>query len=205
MLFESGGLHYWIWLFEDRFSIRADPAKERQPLPAIEIEVKCDSVKDSETINGWKLLYFCVDGQIRLVITRSEPGRFSISPNWNFIPPKRAIGAINIICTDITRSLHFYRDLLGFTLVEQQDWFAHLKCGERDLTLLAVAKEANERQRYCQRPSVSFDLSVADLPGTLARLQSGGVMLTPGHDVTAKRAFIEDPDGLVIELLALGA
>ena len=113
------------------------------------------------------------------------------------------MGAINIICTELPRSLYFYRELLGLTLVEQQDWFAHLRCGDRDLTLLAVAKEPNERHRYCQRPGISFDLGVADLPGTLARLQGCGVVLTPGHEANAKRAFIEDPDGLVIELLAL--
>ena len=111
------------------------------------------------------------------------------------------IGAINIICSDIQRSLQFYCSLPGFSLVEQADWFAHLKCGDRDLTLLAVAKESNERHRYCQRPSISFDLMVNDLAATLKTLQQSGVALAEGHEPNAKRAFIEDPDGLVIELI----
>ena len=58
------------------------------------------------------------------------------------------LGAINIICSDINRSLRFYCDMLGFELLEHQDWFAHLSCDGRDVTLLAVAKEPNPRVRY---------------------------------------------------------
>lgn len=111
------------------------------------------------------------------------------------------MGAINIICRDLARSLHFYSALLGFTLVERQETFAHLRLGERDLTLLAVATEPAPPAVYCRQPGVSWDLYCEDLAAELARLLPAGVTLAPGHAVTSKRAFLCDPDGLVIELI----
>jgi catechol 2,3-dioxygenase-like lactoylglutathione lyase family enzyme len=111
------------------------------------------------------------------------------------------IGALNIVCTDLSRSLRFYVELLGFTLAEREDWFAQLRCGDREVTLLAVAKEPALPSRYCQRPALSFDLMVDDLASELARLRAAGVALADGPAPNEKRAFIGDPDGLVIELI----
>jgi catechol 2,3-dioxygenase-like lactoylglutathione lyase family enzyme len=111
------------------------------------------------------------------------------------------IGALNIVCTDLARSLRFYAELLGFALVEREEWFAQLRCGEREVTLLAVAKEPVLPGRYCQRPSLSFDLMVGDLAAELARLRAAGVALADGPAPNDQRAFIADPDGLVIELI----
>src|SRR5262245_1085729 len=111
------------------------------------------------------------------------------------------LGAINVVCTDLRRSLRFYHEALGFELIENQGWFAHLRCDGRDVTLLGVAKEPNPRVRYCQRPCMSFDLTVTNLAAMLEALQREGVPLASGHPPTPERAFIEDPDGLVLELI----
>ena len=36
-------------------------------------------------------------------------------------------GEINIICTDVEKSLKFYRDVLGFTPEQDEEGFYHLK------------------------------------------------------------------------------
>ena len=38
------------------------------------------------------------------------------------------MGETNIICTDLERSLHFYRDLLGFEALEPEGPAWHLEC-----------------------------------------------------------------------------
>ena len=37
-------------------------------------------------------------------------------------------GEINIICSDLQQSLHFYRDLLGFSVEIDDQGFYHLRC-----------------------------------------------------------------------------
>jgi catechol-2,3-dioxygenase len=73
------------------------------------------------------------------------------------------IGEINIICSDLDRSIRFYRDVLGFEVLEQEDVACHLRCGQTRFLLLAIAPSKSSPLPYSQTPEFSIDLLVDDL------------------------------------------
>ncbi|HLK56283.1 MAG TPA: VOC family protein [Chthonomonadaceae bacterium] len=111
------------------------------------------------------------------------------------------IGEINILCTDTHRSLAFYRDVLGFEVLAQEEDAYHLRCGEIGFLLLAVADAARPLLPYCATPEFSIDLLVEDLNATYAHLQSHQVTFVSEREPNRNRFFIRDPDGLVFEVI----
>jgi catechol 2,3-dioxygenase-like lactoylglutathione lyase family enzyme len=113
-----------------------------------------------------------------------------------FIP-----GEINIICTNLENSLIFYRDVLGFTVVDHADPAIRLACGERHYLLLAVAQLRADVRPYCCKATFSIDLLVDDLDEAVEHFRQHEVKFVDEFPRNDKRCFIEDPDGLVIEII----
>ena len=138
---------------------------------------------------------------------------------------------LNVNCSNIERSLHFYRDLLGLTQgahtvspeqdgaafgLERAAWDAWIMLDDRGydgavVDLLEWQTPAPERAAPTPAHQVGFarlGFTTADLDGTHARMRQG-VSTTPTdpHDVAmegapAMRTFVvADPDGTQIELL----
>ncbi|MGB3716578.1 MAG: VOC family protein [Candidatus Promineifilaceae bacterium] len=85
-------------------------------------------------------------------------------------------GETNIICTNLERSLRFYRDVLGFTVDEREGPAAvHMHCADRPFLLLAVAKSPLAEVAYCEAPALSFDLLVGDIEEAVNHLHDHGV------------------------------
>ncbi|NQU04702.1 MAG: VOC family protein [Calditrichaeota bacterium] len=110
-------------------------------------------------------------------------------------------GEINIICTDIERSLGFYRDLLGFETVSVEDGAWHLKCDGTPFLLLPFAKSIPDRKPYCEQPAVSFDLRVEDVKAAYDFFKENKVEFEKEPESEGAYFFIRDPDGLVIEIV----
>jgi catechol 2,3-dioxygenase-like lactoylglutathione lyase family enzyme len=110
-------------------------------------------------------------------------------------------GEINIICAELDRSLTFYRDILGFVLVEREGIACRLKCADRYFLLLPVADSPRPREQYCSMPSISFDLLVDDIAKARKFLQEKKVEFDAEWKPDSTRFFIRDPDGLVIEVI----
>ena len=110
-------------------------------------------------------------------------------------------GEINIICSNLERSLAFYRDLLGFEVVSIEDGAWHLKCGGVPFLLLPFAKTTPDRKPYCQEPAVSFDLVVEDLGLAYEFFKGNNVEFEMEPESEGSYFFIRDPDGLVIEIV----
>lgn len=113
------------------------------------------------------------------------------------------IGEMNIICSDIEKSLAFYRDLLGFDVVREEDGCWHLRCGDSRFLLLPFATPRQERPAYCSEPTFSIDLMVADLDAAKVHLESRGVEILSEPAPNDRRFFIRDPDGLVLEVIGM--
>jgi len=118
---------------------------------------------------------------------------------------ERAIGEINVLCTDLDRSLHFYRDLLGLELVEEGEDGVYLGLGSTLLLLLPVATLETDRLPYGEQAVVSFDIYVPNLADEVARLGEAGVQFAEDCHTEDGYCLIRDPDGLVIELLETSA
>ncbi|MEE9553166.1 MAG: VOC family protein [candidate division Zixibacteria bacterium] len=110
-------------------------------------------------------------------------------------------GEINIVCADLDRSLTFYRDILGFTLIEREGIACRLQCENTCFLLLPVANSPRSREPYCSIPIISFDLLVDDIEKAYKYLQENKVEFEAELEPGSPRFFILDPDGLVIEII----
>ena len=134
---------------------------------------------------------------------------------------------IGICVGDLERSVHFYRDLLGFrylselriagepaaTLLQLANVDLHAKYLERDGTRIELLHYAApgitgsaEPRAMNQRGLTHLSMRVTDLAALLDQLRGAGVrVLDQSHiDIPAFEAaavFITDPDGTLIELV----
>ena len=110
-------------------------------------------------------------------------------------------GETNIICSNLENSLGFYRDILGFELIEKDSEALRLKCGNSYYLLLPLAKQKKERSPYCSIAEFSIDLKVDDLKQAIQYLKENQVEFE--NDPAADDLFIviRDPDGMVIEVI----
>lgn len=142
----------------------------------------------------------------------------------------QALTHIGICVSDIARSLQFYRDALGFryvselevagepasTLLRLKDVDLHAVYLERDGFRIELLYYSSPPRQPSPRPHEMNDLGfthisfhVADIDATLAALREAGatvledtVVRIPGGGTVA--AFVTDPDGVPIELVAVG-
>ena len=132
-----------------------------------------------------------------------------------------------ISCTDIDRSVHFYRDLLGFEEVFSFDWgvgtqtldnITGLKDSSARVVMLKTAnacvelfeyatpspKAAEPRRPVCDHGITHLCLQVTDIEDEYARLSAAGMEFhCPPQQVgdTLRATYGRDPDGNVVELL----
>jgi glyoxylase I family protein len=107
---------------------------------------------------------------------------------------------------DVARSVAFYTQQLGFTLVHQQlPAFASVRLG--DTTLLLSGPGASGSRPVHGQPQAPggwnrIVLTVADLPGCIAALQQAGVAFRNEMETGpgGRQIQVTDPDGNPIEL-----
>lgn len=105
---------------------------------------------------------------------------------------------------DMSASLAFYRDVLGFRVVQQTDheWWAMLRLGDAEL-MLNTAYEQNERPpapdpvRVRGHQDVSLYFEHDDLDGLYGHLRAHGCDVAPPADTSygLRQLNVKDPDG----------
>ena len=111
------------------------------------------------------------------------------------------IGEINIICSDAQRSLRFYRDVLGFDMVEEEAGAYRLRCGATTFLLLPIAGPSPPRHPYCSVPEFSIDLMVEDIRTAHSQFVEIGAEFASKWKPGDRRFHVRDPDGLVFEVI----
>jgi catechol 2,3-dioxygenase-like lactoylglutathione lyase family enzyme len=140
--------------------------------------------------------------------------------------PIQAFTHLAIRVRDLERSVHFYRDLLGFaenSRVEVVGAPSALLIGDPDAKLSAVFLERDgvvvELQRLdgvdTEVEGVNLGLShigfkVTDLSGLIDTLRASGAEVLEGsryrdESLGSEVVFVTDPDGVRIELIAVPA
>jgi lactoylglutathione lyase len=120
---------------------------------------------------------------------------------------------VSVRASDMDRSLSFYQDLLGMELVRRRPIpqnraeIAFLKDPEGDFALELTHYDDQEQFDQADYMKRNFDhlaFKVGDLRELIAKVKDSGYNITdepfelsPGHWL----AFIEDPDGTLIELI----
>ncbi|TNH31746.1 VOC family protein, partial [Micromonospora orduensis] len=109
---------------------------------------------------------------------------------------------LTLLVTDLSRSLGFYRDMLGFTEVDQGAGNAVLASGTTRLVLREVTGAAPISRRL-----VHVNLEVDDIEAAYERLRGSGVRFTYAPRVVNRGSRLEvwaaafrDPDGHGIAL-----
>jgi catechol-2,3-dioxygenase len=112
------------------------------------------------------------------------------------------VGEINVICSDIERSMHFYHEILGLDLVGREGRARRLRSDHTHILLLPAAERSKSPEVYTEVPTISFDLLVDDLQSAYRHLYERGVELDSPFDPSARSFHVRDPDGLVLEVIA---
>ncbi len=116
------------------------------------------------------------------------------------------LGHAVLYVTSIQKSLHFYRDLLGFRVIGTALGMAAFSSGRTHHELLLIEIGGKVRVKKTIEPGLyhlGFKIGNTDqeLKAALAELQKAEVEIvgTADHTVT-KSIYIKDPDGNEIEL-----
>jgi predicted enzyme related to lactoylglutathione lyase len=122
-----------------------------------------------------------------------------------------AIGEIQIYVSDFPLALRFWCDGLGLTVVEHEPSSASPSAmldfpdGGPSIRLIGgVPPWTNgERPSLGSRPTIRFDVTTTDLPGTLAALlENGGQQIEEIESYSGVRVVtVADPDGNSFELV----
>ena len=111
------------------------------------------------------------------------------------------LGEINIISTNIEKSLNFYRDILGFEVTEKEGEAVHLRGAGHIFLILPFAKTDVNSEKYCEKSQVSFDLYLEDVESAYNYFKEKNIRIEQDLNKSKDCFFIRDPDGLVIEIM----
>lgn len=121
----------------------------------------------------------------------------------------KRIDHVEIVPTDINRSIEFYVSILGFTIKERlpipkppMKEIAYLELGGSVVEFISVEKPAGASQQQWEVGYRAIAIEVENMDVTIDYLRGKGIPISWGPVSTGKsfRAEIKDPDGLTIEL-----
>lgn len=117
--------------------------------------------------------------------------------------------AVMLAVWSVDRALEFYRDKLGFTVLDQQPHLARMVLGSLRLNLVVESMPTPDKPSVTigppntpQRTSVVLIFSVRDCQVTYETLKARGVQfMTPPQPTQwgGLRCFTRDPDGYLIQ------
>ena len=131
---------------------------------------------------------------------------FGIVPPGYRLPAATRVGAVHLLVSDLSRSLRFYQDVLGFHLVEHGRTSASLGAVEGGVPLVRLEERPGTRRA---RPGSTglyhFAILLPDrasLGALVAHLEAGGVAFGGGDHLVSEALYLSDPTGLGIEVYA---
>ncbi len=133
-------------------------------------------------------------------------GSYGEAPRGYRLPEGLRLGAVRVQVADLARSLEYYTQVLGLTLLGREGAVARL--GAADGTPLL---ELNERAGVIPKPSrgrtglFHFAILLPDRPSLgrfVSHLGELGVQAGAGDHLVSEAFYLTDPDGLGIEIYA---
>ncbi len=123
----------------------------------------------------------------------------------------KRIDHVELIPSDIEKTIKFYTEILGFTLSERKaiegvgtlKEYVYLDLGDTRLELMAYAEAGPKPKKAIHVGYGAISIEVDDMDLAVTHLKAKGIELSAGpldlgHCI---RAEIKDPDGLPIELM----
>ena len=121
----------------------------------------------------------------------------------------KRIDHVEIIPTDINKTIEFYVSILGFKIRKRfpvttgpMKEIAYLELGDTVVELISFEISEAEQQKDWKVGYRAIAIEVEDMDSAINHLKAKGISITwgPVSIGKAKRAEIHDPDGLPIEL-----
>jgi catechol 2,3-dioxygenase-like lactoylglutathione lyase family enzyme len=131
------------------------------------------------------------------------------------IAPIKALSHMAIRCTDLDRSVDFYRKVFGYDVFidNRSQPGGYTVIGLLGGVAVELVKTAATDEQIAraqkERPALGHSciaLSVEDIDATHAKLKAAGLTNTerPEQVGTVRVVFIRDPDGALLEFIQLG-
>jgi catechol 2,3-dioxygenase len=137
----------------------------------------------------------------------ATPGSYGEPPRGHRLPDGTRLGGVRLQVADLTRSLAYYRDVLGLRIVRQDAADAVLAAHGDDRPLVTL-HEHRGAQPMLQRGRLGLYHFAILLPdraslGRFVRhLAETGVRAGAGDHLVSEAFYLRDPDGLGIEVYA---
>ena len=133
-------------------------------------------------------------------------GSYGQSPRGFRLPDATRLGAVHLQVADLARSLAFYEQVLGLRVLARDDGHASLAAHGDDRVLVALRERAGARPASGGRLGLyHFAILLPDRPslGRFVRhFAEIGVRAGAGDHLVSEAFYLQDPDGLGIEVYA---
>ncbi|MDQ5853548.1 MAG: VOC family protein [Chloroflexota bacterium] len=111
-------------------------------------------------------------------------------------------GAVHLDVTDVERSLGFWRDLIGLTVLGHDGTGVRLGAGDRDLVVLHPGADGPVVREATGLYHLALHLpSLAEFARILARIQASHYPQYPVDHLMHLADYVDDPDGNGLELV----
>ena len=135
------------------------------------------------------------------------PGSYGVAQGGYRLPEATRLGQVRLQIADLERSLEFYQHVLGLRVVERHSGGAALAAYGDDRVLVELEERpgALPAGRRGQLGLFHFAILLPDRGalGRLARhMAQSGVRLGEGDHLVSEAFYLQDPDGLGIEVYA---
>lgn len=127
-----------------------------------------------------------------------------VSPTVSALPPDSALGPVELIVTDLDRTLGFYTDVLGLEVHGRAPGLAALGTGAEDVLVFRELRDARPQAEHAGIYHVALLYpSRLELARVATRIGSSGTPVSGLSDHgTHEAIYLPDPDGIGLELAA---
>lgn len=109
-----------------------------------------------------------------------------------------------LMTADVAAATAFYRDVVGFEIVFEADWYVSLRLGAFELGILAHDHESIPDGYRALPQGVLVNLEVEDVDAVFERLQSKGVdVVQPLRDEAfgQRHVIVAAPDNVLLDVI----
>ena len=137
----------------------------------------------------------------------ATPGTYGIAPRGYRLPDATRLGEVRLRVASLDRSLAYYTSVLGMRVIERGTSRAMLGAAAGDRVLLELHERAGIRPVAKRARLGLFHFAIllpdrASLGRFIRHLESIGVQAGAGDHLVSEAFYLQDPDGLGIEVYA---